>query len=198
MDVETTPEALTGQFFQPFQATPAPLEPGLQPTPAPELLLIMPVAKTIVSNAKILALIHEERAVPTSNLSDSNRNEQRTVIVKGKLIGLVVAIPREAQELLQFAIDNGVVRVSVLSAAAQPGDTHEPTLGMTWNDLVALMKMDRQAALANGLPDDVIGPGAAAIEATRQPVTPEVGVGNTGLTTNGGVPTAQPTQTPQP
>ncbi len=198
MEVEPTPDTLGSQFFQPFEATPVFVEATDQPTAVPESPLLMPVAKTIVSNAKVLALIHEERVVATSSLSDSNRNDQGTAVVKGKLIGLVVAVPREAQELLQFAIDNGVVRVSVLSAAVQPGDTHQPTLGMTWNDLVALMKMDRQAALANGLPDKVIGPGAAAIEATRQPVAPEAATGNTDLPTNGGDPAAQPTQTPQP
>ncbi len=40
----------------------------------------------------------------------------RTVTVPGKVITLVIAIPREAQELLQFAIDNGMVRVALLSA----------------------------------------------------------------------------------
>jgi hypothetical protein len=67
---------------------------------------------------------------------------------------------------------------------------------MTWNDLVALMKMDREAALANGLPEEVIGPGAAAIEATRQPVAPEAAGVNADATANGEDPASQPTTRP--
>ncbi len=127
---------------------------------------MLPVAKTIVSDAKVMAVIREEK---TSTVQDTSDSQPRTVSVPGKIIALVVAIPREAQELLQFAIDNGSVRVAVLSAKVSEttsGD-HKATLGMTWNDLVSLMRMDRDEALATGVPTNVIGPGANAIEATR-------------------------------
>ncbi len=154
------------------QPSPIPLEATVEATstPTPEPLLVLPVAKTIVSHAKVLSVIREERTVTTGG-QIVGQGEPRTAVVKGKIIGIVVAIPREAQELIQFAIDNGVVRVSVLSAEAASSDV---SLGMTWNDLVALVRMDREEALAAGLPAEVIGPGAFAVEATRNAATQAV------------------------
>jgi hypothetical protein len=149
---ELVPEAVS--------ATPAPVR-------SPEPLLQLPVAKTIVSGALVLAIVREEKDVVAAAGLTGGGRESRTVTVSGPATGLVVAVPREAQELLQFAIDNGLVRVAVLSAAVTPGELHRPTLGMTWNDLVALMRMDRAAALADGVPPVVLGPGAHAIEATQ-------------------------------
>ncbi|MCC6191672.1 MAG: hypothetical protein IT318_21805 [Anaerolineales bacterium] len=143
--------------------------PAVSPTPTPEPLLMLPVAKTVVRSARILSVIREERAATVQSEPGA---ETRTVAVQGKIIALVVAIPREAQELLEFAIDNGTVRVALLSAQiADHSDGAAPSLGMTWNDLVALVRMEREAALAAGLPTDVFGPGAYAVEATRSAAT---------------------------
>lgn len=175
------------ETFSPF------VEPTLMPmetltvtaTPTLEPLLMLPVAKTIVSQARVLAVIREERTTTVQNEGDP---APRTIVVKGKAIALVIAIPREAQELLGFAIDNGTVRVALLSAAlpTEPHAQRQPTLGMTWNDLVALVRMEREAFLAEGLPNELIGPGAFAIEATRA-------AAQAALTA-----TAEPTPTPEP
>lgn len=142
----------------------------VSPTPTPEPLLMLPVAKTVVRSAQVMAVIREER---TSTVQSAPGAEAQTVLVKGKVIALVVAIPREAQELLEFAIDNGTVRVALLSAqiADHSVGANTPSLGMTWNDLVSLVRMEREAALSAGLPADVYGPGAFAIEATRSAAT---------------------------
>jgi hypothetical protein len=161
---------------EPFAAYAGLSDPTLIPegtaaaTATPEPLLMLPVAKTIVSHARVLAVIREERTTTVQNEGDP---APRTVVVKGKAIALVVAVAREAQELLGFAIDNGTVRVSLLSAEASldEGGERRPTLGMTWNDLVALVRMERDGALAAGLPTQVIGPGAFAVEATRAAAT---------------------------
>lgn len=156
-----------GTLSQPGIEVPA--QPTISPTPTPEPLLILPVAKTVVRSAQVMAVIREER--PTTVQSEPG-GEARTVTVKGKVIALVVAIPREAQELLEFAIDNGTVRVALLSAQiSDHSDGAAPSLGMTWNDLVALVRMEREAVLAAGLPTNVFGPGAYAVEATRSAAT---------------------------
>ena len=199
MEKNPTPDAFSNSFLSTALTTPAPAGGTPLPSPTAASPLLMPVAKTIVSYAKVLALVHEETQVPASNSvsGSGSQNGSGVVVVPGKLIGLVVAVPRQAQEVVQFAIDNGVVRVSVLSAAAQPGQTHQPTLGMTWNDLVALMQMDRQQALANGLPQQVLGPGAAAIEATLQPTTADTTTGNQSNARSGNN-SGTPTATQQP
>lgn len=161
-----------GGFVQEPSTIPLEATAEATPTPTPEPLLVLPVAKTIVSHAKVLSIIREERTVTTGS-QIVGQSEPRTAVVKGKIIGIVVAVPREAQELIQFAMDNGVVRVSVLSAEVA-SDENAVSMGMTWNDLVALVRMEREEALSVGLPADVIGPGAFAIEATRNAATQAV------------------------
>jgi hypothetical protein len=137
--------------------------PTPTPTPDGEPLLVLPVAKTIVRQAKILGVVREQLTQQTQV-----SGEAVNVTVPGKMLAIVVAVPREAQELMQFAIDNGNVRVSLLSAqVSADAPERQPSLGMTWNDLVSLMRMDRDAALATMTPANVMGPGAYAIEATR-------------------------------
>ncbi len=160
------------QSYSYGQVQPAVLPTGtLAPsaTPTPEPLLMLPVAKTIVSQAKVLAVVRDTQ---TDTQLDA-QGQAQTVASPGKMVALVVAVPRAAQELVQFAIDNGSVRVALLSAqilTGDPGD-RKPTLGMTWNDLVSLMRMERESALATAMPANVIGPGAYAIEATRDAAT---------------------------
>lgn len=170
--MSTEPTATPGYFndlaFSPETAVNAegPLARAATAVPTIEPLLLMPVAKTLVSEAKVLTVIREEKS--QTRTDESGRTV--TVAVPGNLIGLVVVVPREAQELVQFAIDNGSVRISLLSAQLQPGDPRDrqPTLGMTYNDLVALVRMDRERLLATALPDPVIGPGAYAVESRLQ------------------------------
>ena len=128
---------------------------------------MLPVAKTVVHNARVLSVLREQQ--PTTVQSGTGADVQ-TVVVNGKMTALVVAIPREAQELLEFAIDNGTVRVALLSAQLDnhPNAAVAPSLGMTWNDLVALVRMQRGLHSATGLPTDVMGPGAFAVEGQRR------------------------------
>lgn len=195
-ETEQSKDPFAPSFAGIVEPSPIPLiTDEFQPTPTPtvEPMLVLPVAKTVVKYAKVLTVIREERTVNTAGpLTGQQQGQPRTAVVKGKIIGIVVAVPREAQELLQFAIDNGVVRISVLSAEAVPDGNNPTTLGMTWNDLVALVRMDREAALAAGLPAEVIGPGAYAVEATRNAAT-QASVEQTQQATT---PTPAPTQRP--
>lgn len=189
----TKPTESPFDSVQSFGPAAIPTEPPTEiaaTTSTPEPLLMLPVAKTIVSGVEVKAVIREEK---TSTVQDSSDSQPRTVSVPGKLIALDVAVPREVQELLQFAIDNGSVRVSVLSAKVveRTSGDHQATLGMTWNDLVSLVRMDRDEALATGVPTNVLGPGANAIEATRN-------AGGTVRTENlAATPKASPTPTPE-
>lgn len=164
LSTEPTPSHFVSNGLEPlleYEAT----EHGQAAASAAEPLLMLPVAKRIVSAAQVLAVIRDVRSVP----SETEDGQLTTAQVAGEIRGLVVAIPRDAQELVQFAVDNGHVRVALLSAAADDdGQTRQPTLGMTWNDLVALVRMEREQALQAGLPDVVLGPGAHAVEATLQ------------------------------
>ena len=149
-------EVAAPDTFQQLQATQV----------APEGLLL-PAAKVIVQSATVLAVQREQLQGQTT----TRANGQTTpTTAPGRIVALTVAVPAEAIELLQFAIDNGTVRIAVLPLTAAQGGPRQPTMGMVWNDWVAFLEQDRQAALGQGQPA-VPGPGAAETTLTPADVS---------------------------
>ena len=118
--------------------------------------LLMPLAKTVATNALVIAVEREQIQQPYSGPDGS----ASYTLVAGKVTGLVINIPRAAQEMIAFALDNGVVRISVLPPSVAGGAVRAPTLGMAYSDYVALFELDRARIVREGLPDQVLGPGA--------------------------------------
>lgn len=144
-----------------------------------------PFAKLVVTGAQVLDIVRETAQSQTTDA----QGRIVTVNVPGDMRAILVLVPRRAQELLQFAIDNGSVRVSLLSAQVQGTDVREPSLGVVYNDIVALIELDRQRAIEQGLPEQVLGPGAAMY--VSEPTQP---VGDTG--TAAGTSPTHPTPRP--
>jgi hypothetical protein len=136
---------------------------GLEPTPSPTPDLAFPVAKVCVRDLAVLDVIHEERPNPAYGGPDSGE----PATIPGEVVAVQVAVPREQEEMLHYAVTTGEYRVALLSPNAPQED--DPTLGMTWDDLVAFFWAERQAAL-DAITDTtrLLGPGAAAIVATPQ------------------------------
>ena len=141
---------------------PVPLPPTLTPPAEPRLTL--PIAKTLVHAARVLSVVYDE--APNPGYAGPSSGQPATI--RGDIIALVVAVPKEVEEVLHFAIVNGSIRVALLSPNGnwETGEIRQPTLGMSWDDMVALFRLDREQILAAGLPSEIVGPGAAAIKAT--------------------------------
>lgn len=170
---------------------------AVEPSPTPGVMLYAPLAKTIVTNALVLDLVHEVKQA--SQVTSSGQTVAREV--QGAVTALVLAVPRDAQEVVQFALDTGVVRVSLLSANARADGTQigdrRPTLGMTWNDLVALLEMERQQRLDAGLPSAITGAGQDLYLQQEQAVQlAEAADRATPIPTQSQAPTLAPTPTP--
>lgn len=161
-----TPESLV-VGYAPAEPTPEPAGEGrAEPTATEEPRYSLPVAKNIVYGARVLAVVREQTRIQGESLSEPSTGVTAKA-APGPIVGLVLAIPREAQEVVQFAVINGEIRVALVSPNAEAAVVREPTLGMTWDDLVALVRMERDAALATAAPQTVLGPGAFAVESTR-------------------------------
>jgi hypothetical protein len=127
-----------------------------QPSSTPEPRLSLPVTKNLVVSGRVLEVVREERftaaAVPGQNPAAPAE--------RGKLQALVVAVPRSVQEALAFAIASGEVRVAVLDPNAP--DEVALTAGMSWDDLVAYFRWQRQEWLLTPQPLEPINPPGAA------------------------------------
>jgi len=121
------------------------------------------VAKVCVRDLAVLDVIHEEQPNPAYGGPESG--EPPTI--PGEVMAVQVAAPREQEEMLHYVITTGEYRVALLSPNASRED--DPTLGMTWDDLVAFFWAERETALeAITGTTRLLGPGAAAIVVTPQ------------------------------
>ena len=122
----------------------------------------LPIAKTLVRNALVLRVVYEQRPNPGFT------SEGQSAFIRGDIQALVLAIPMEAQEILTFALANGDVRVAVRSPLAS-AEYGSPTLGMSWDDLVAFFYAERELGLQAIDPEaSLMGPGASALWPTQR------------------------------
>jgi Flp pilus assembly protein CpaB len=129
----------------------------------------LPLAKTVLQQLLVLDVVREPVDNSQYGMSSPGQAGQATqpATVKGQVLGLVVAVPRDAQEMLTFSINHGQVRIALVSplAVASPGPA--PSLGITWADLQAYIRAERLRAL--GLPDPAL---ATTTPSSRPAVTP--------------------------
>ncbi len=122
----------------------------------------LPVAKTLVRGARVLRVVHEQRVNPGFT------GEGQSSYIFGDIQALVLAVPLEAQEVLTFALANGDVRVAVLSPVFSQ-DESRPTLGMSWDDLIAFFYAEREQGLQDiNSSESLLGPGASVLWPTQQ------------------------------
>jgi hypothetical protein len=150
-----TPVEPSGSFLPVPVATAVP-----SPTSPPQVTL--PIAKSLVRNAVVLRVVYEQRPNPGFT------GEGQSAYVRGDIQSLVLAMPSEAEELVTFALANGDVRVAIRSPLASEGDG-SPTLGMSWDDLVAFFYAERELGLQSIAPEaSLLGPGASALWPTQR------------------------------
>jgi hypothetical protein len=133
-----------GEGSDPFTYEDLFLEQGAQihiqgPTPTPVVQPItLPVAKSVVLQAEVLAVQHEI-IVNTAFSPDVDSPPTR----KGDITALIVAVPREMEEIVAFGVANGDLRVAVVSPLAG-NEGLDQTPGMSWDDLVDFFKWERE------------------------------------------------------
>lgn len=120
----------------------------------------LPVTKAVIRDVPVLAVAFDQTPNPTyasAGFGDNgNAAPPQPAYVDGEIKSVTVSVPRESAELLNFGIDNGKVHVMLLPV--QKGETefaahtNDPTLGVSWNDVLAFMIQERQAL---GIPSNL-------------------------------------------
>lgn len=125
----------------------------------------LPITKDVVVGAKVIKVLYEVKANPNYTTGSAETNVSATV--RGDIRALVVSVPRNVVEILDYGIQNGTLRVSVRHPDSATGkDGASP--GVSWDDLAAYFKWERQLWQLTPMPDDVYGPGAQIAVATLQ------------------------------
>jgi hypothetical protein len=158
-----------------------------------EEYVAMPIAKTLVHGATVIRVIYEQEPNPFAAAEQG-----ASAYTIGPPKAIVVAVPIDSQELLTFALANGDLRVALLSPLADIEDN--PTMGMSWTDLVVYFKAQRQLAIEDyDLEQPLVAPGASLIwsllQATEQAQQPAPAI-PTSTTTATEAPEISATPTP--
>ena len=158
-----------------------------------EEYIAMPIAKTLVHGATVIRVIYEQEPNPFAAAEQGS-----AAYTLGPAKAIVVAVPIDAQELLTFALANGDLRVSLLSPLAQVTD--EPTLGMSWTDLVVYFMAERQLVIEDyNFDQPLTAPGASLVWSILQATEhAQDSIPAVPTYTPTPTPTAEMTQTPTP
>lgn len=148
---------------------------------------LLPLAKAVLQHLPVLDVVRERESNPQYGMEGGA--EAQPAYVEGDVIGLVVAVPRDAQEILAFAIDNGTVRIALVSPLALENPGPGATLGTTWEDIQAYVRAERLRAL--GLPPSGVPLAPTVITGV---ISPTATAGTT--PTPVGSPVPSPTATP--
>lgn len=129
---------------------------GIMSGPLAGNAMNLPVTKAVIRAVPVLAVAFEQVPNPSyasAGFGDNGTNAPpQPAYLPGALNAITVSIPRTSAELLNFGIDNG--KVHVLLLPVQEGQTefaaqkNDPTLGVSWNDVLAFMIQERQQLAA--------------------------------------------------
>lgn len=134
------------------------LEPT--PTPTPGRNYMLPVTKTVYRGARVLNILYNIEYNPDTS-------EDAAAFLRGAVAAVDVAIPRDVQEAVAFALNNGVVNLAVLDPNFDPEDRVSP--GVSYDDFAEFFDAQRVYWLQTPVPEDptdMIMPGAGSISET--------------------------------
>ncbi|MCC7163493.1 MAG: hypothetical protein IT331_13440 [Anaerolineae bacterium] len=145
-DAGPTPNAISTVLPLPTRALT--VTATLSNTVRPPEEMNLPVAKVTIRQVPILGVRRERIANPNFSVAPIGENTQTTepAFVEGDIQAVLVRIPRASVELLTFAMDNGKVHLSLLSPYLVHNRQNEPTLGISWNDVIEWMMQERRLA----------------------------------------------------
>jgi hypothetical protein len=120
----------------------------------------LPLAKLVFYDLTIVRVRREQKPNPAYS-----GQQGESPYIDGAINALELLVPRAQQELLQWSIaTGGKVAIAIVSPEA-PKDQRVETFGMTWDDLLAWFKSEREKrleAVMGGEPPLPSAPGAYA------------------------------------
>ncbi len=138
-----TPSQSFGQVVAGETAGIQPPQPAESPTVTPTLNAepVQPLAKVLFNSLQVYRVTREQKPNPAYSGQDG-----QDPFIEGNIVALEVLVPREQEELLQWAISTGgKVYISLVSPNAPPDESAASVLtpGMTWDDLIAFFRAQR-------------------------------------------------------
>lgn len=129
--------------------------PSEEEATAEEEEVVLPLAKTLLQRVPVLRVNFEQIPNPNYGLGagfDGTSGTGERPFLQGEIESIVVLIPESEQEMLTFALENGAIRVALVSPLA----VEEPVVplpGVMWPDFVERFLGERGAAATYAVTD---------------------------------------------
>jgi len=150
---------------------------------APEV--IPPLDKIVLPQVQVIHVSRKKVPNPNYGMTFGQEGAQEPPFLEGDIESVTILVPKAAEELLYFAVDNGTLHISVVPHLAVLEGT-SPSTGVLWEDIVRFFQEERLRALG------VITTSIAAVPALS-PTTPiTAGVAPTVPVTSPLLPTPTP------
>lgn len=110
--------------------------------------VVLPLAKTLLQRVPVLRVNFEQIPNPNYGLGagfDGASGAVERPFLKGEIESIVVLIPESEQEMLTFALENGTIRIALVSPLAVE-EPMVPLPGVMWPDFVERFLGERGAA----------------------------------------------------
>jgi len=130
-----TPTPSTGSG----QAGPLPLS-GEVPEVAP------PLDKLVLPQVQVIHVGREKVPNPNYGMAFGQEGAQELLFLEGDVESITLLVPKAAEELLYFAVDNGTLHISIVPHTAVLAGT-SPSTGVLWEDIVRFFQEERLRAL---------------------------------------------------
>jgi len=134
------------------------IEPS--PTPTPGRNYMLPVTKTVYRGARVLNVVYNIEYNPDTS-------EDADAFIRGAVAAVDVAVPREIQEAVAFALNNGIVNLAVLDPNFNPDYKVSP--GVSYDDFAEFFDAQRVMWMQTPIPEEpgeMNLPGAGSISET--------------------------------
>jgi len=106
-----------------------------------------PLDKIVLAHVQVLEVSRERVSNPNYGLSAAeDPTSLEPAYLEGDVQGVTLLVPKGAEELLFFAVDNGTLHMTIVPHSAVMAGA-EPSAGITWEDVVRFIQEERAGAL---------------------------------------------------
>jgi hypothetical protein len=105
-----------------------------------------PLDKLVLPQVEVIHVARERMPNPNYGMGFGEEGSQEPVFLEGDIESLTLLVPKAAEELLYFAVDNGTLHLSIVPHIAVLEGT-SPSTGILWEDIVRFFQEERLRAL---------------------------------------------------
>jgi hypothetical protein len=134
--------------------TPVPFTATLPLTPTGPLPLsddvpevAPPLDKIVLPQVQVIHVAREKVPNPNYGMTFGQEGAQEPPFLDGNIESITLLVPKAAEELLYFAVDNGTLHISIVPHLAVIAGA-SPSTGVLWEDIVRFFQEERLSALS--------------------------------------------------